>query len=70
MEPGRVIVGNAGVMLTRVQFNKTSGEKHFVIVDAGMNDLLRPSLYEGYHRIWPVRGAPPRTPGAREGRTS
>ena len=60
MEPGRVIVGNAGCMLTRVQFNKTSGKKHFVIVDAGMNDLLRPSLYEGYHRIWPVRGeAPP-----------
>ena len=60
MEPGRVIVGNAGVMLTRVQYNKTSGNKRFVIVDAGMNDLLRPSLYEGYHRIWPARGeAPP-----------
>jgi diaminopimelate decarboxylase len=60
MEPGRVIVGNAGCLLTRVQFNKTSGKKRFVIVDAGMNDLLRPSLYEGYHRIWPVRGeAPP-----------
>jgi len=59
MEPGRVIVGNAGVLLTRVLFNKTSGAKRFVIVDAGMNDLIRPSLYEGYHRIWPARGAPP-----------
>ncbi len=60
MEPGRVIVGNAGVMLTRVVFNKTNGAKRFVIVDAGMNDLIRPSLYEGYHRIWPARGdAPP-----------
>ena len=59
MEPGRVIVGNAGVLLTRVVINKTSGKKRFVIVDAGMNDLLRPSLYEGYHRIWPVLGAAP-----------
>lgn len=59
MEPGRVIVGNAGVLLTRVLFNKTSGSKRFVIVDAGMNDLIRPSLYDGYHRIWPVRGPPP-----------
>ena len=59
MEPGRVIVGNAGCMLTRVLYNKTSGAKRFVIVDAGMNDLLRPSLYEGYHRIWPVVGPPP-----------
>lgn len=59
MEPGRVIVGNAGVMLTRVLYNKRGGERHFVVVDAGMNDLLRPSLYGGYHRIWPVRGAPP-----------
>ena len=60
MEPGRVIVGNAGVLLTRVLFNKVSGEKRFVIVDAGMNDLIRPSLYGGFHRIWPVAGeAPP-----------
>lgn len=59
IEPGRVIVGNAGVMLTRVLFNKRSGHKRFVIVDAGMNDLLRPSLYGGYHRIWPVAGAAP-----------
>ena len=60
MEPGRLIVGNAGVLITRVLFNKTSGKRRFVIVDAGMNDLIRPSLYEGYHRIWPVAGeAPP-----------
>ena len=60
LEPGRVIVGNAGVLLTTVLFNKQGGEKRFVIVDAGMNDLIRPSLYGGWHRIWPVRGeAPP-----------
>jgi diaminopimelate decarboxylase len=54
-----VIVGNAGVLLTRVLFNKVSGEKKFVTVDAGMNDLIRPSLYQGFHRIWPVSGEPP-----------
>jgi diaminopimelate decarboxylase len=59
MEPGRIIVGNAGVLLTRVLYNKVSGDKRFVIVDAGMNDLIRPSLYGGYHRIWPVVGDPP-----------
>ena len=60
LEPGRVIVGNAGVLLTRVLFRKVSGDKRFVIVDAGMNDLIRPSLYGSYHRIWPVVGeAPP-----------
>jgi len=56
MEPGRVIVGNAGVLLTRVLYNKSSGDKRFVIVDAGMNDLIRPSLYDGHHRIQPVVG--------------
>lgn len=64
MEPGRVIVGNAGTLLTRVVFNKTNGAKRFVIVDAGMNDLIRPSLYEGYHRIWPARGDAPPALGA------
>ena len=59
LEPGRVIVGNAGVLLTTVLFNKQGGEKRFVIVDAGMNDLIRPSLYGGWHRIWPVEGPPP-----------
>ena len=59
MEPGRVIVGNAGVLLTEVLFNKQGGDRRFVVVDAGMNDLLRPSLYGGFHRIWPVAGDPP-----------
>ncbi len=54
LEPGRVIVGNAGILLTRVLFLKDSRDKSFVIVDAGMNDLLRPSLYGAYHDIKPV----------------
>jgi diaminopimelate decarboxylase len=57
-EPGRYIAGNAGVLLTRVLYRKTGGEKKFVIVDAGMNDLIRPTLYESYHHIWPVRPDP------------
>jgi diaminopimelate decarboxylase len=55
MEPGRVIVGNAGVLMTRVLYNKEGEAKRFVIVDAAMNDLLRPSLYGAYHEIKPVR---------------
>ncbi|QDV36623.1 diaminopimelate decarboxylase [Tautonia plasticadhaerens] len=55
MEPGRSIAGNAGVLLSRVIFTKQSGDKRFVIQDAAMNDLIRPALYEGFHRIWPVR---------------
>jgi diaminopimelate decarboxylase len=55
LEPGRYIAGNAGILLTRVLYRKTGGEKKFVIVDAGMNDLIRPTLYEGYHHIWPVK---------------
>jgi len=54
-EPGRYIAGNAGILLTRVLYRKTGGEKKFVIVDAGMNDLIRPTLYESYHHIWPVK---------------
>ncbi len=54
LEPGRYIAGNAGVLLTRVLYRKQSGEKNFVIVDAGMNDLVRPTLYEAYHHIWPT----------------
>lgn len=57
-EPGRFIVGNAGVLITRVQYVKQSGDKRFVICDAGMNDLIRPSLYGAYHRIWPVATEP------------
>jgi diaminopimelate decarboxylase len=54
MEPGRVIAGNAGVLLSRVIFTKQSGEKRFLIQDAAMNDLIRPALYESFHRIWPA----------------
>ena len=55
LEPGRYIAGNAGILLTRVLYRKTGGEKRFVIVDAGMNDLIRPTLYESYHHVWPTR---------------
>jgi diaminopimelate decarboxylase len=55
IEPGRSIVGAAGVLLTRVLYRKTTGEKQFVVVDAAMNDLIRPALYSAYHEILPVR---------------
>jgi diaminopimelate decarboxylase len=55
LEPGRVIVGNAGILVTRVLYKKTTAEKSFLIVDAAMNDLIRPSLYGSYHAIEPVR---------------
>jgi diaminopimelate decarboxylase len=55
LEPGRLLVGNAGVLLTRVRYIKQTGEKKFAIVDAGMNDLIRPALYHSYHEIVPVR---------------
>ncbi|MBI5376755.1 MAG: diaminopimelate decarboxylase [Candidatus Schekmanbacteria bacterium] len=55
LEPGRVIVGNAGILVTKVMFTKTNGIKNFVIVDAGMNDLVRPSLYGAYQEIVPVK---------------
>jgi diaminopimelate decarboxylase len=54
LEPGRAIVGPAGVLLTRVVYRKTNGDKKFVIVDAAMNDLIRPSLYQAQHQIVPV----------------
>lgn len=53
-EPGRMIAGNAGLLVTRVLYVKQGAEKTFVIVDAGMNDLVRPTLYEAYHDVWPV----------------
>ncbi len=53
-EPGRVIVGNAGVFVTRVLYVKETDVKRFVVVDGAMNDLIRPVLYEAYHAIWPV----------------
>ena len=57
-EPGRLIVGNAGILVTRVIYLKRGEAKTFVIVDAGMNDLIRPTLYEAHHDIRPVRQAP------------
>jgi len=58
IEPGRVIVGNAGILVSRVLYTKQSGDKRFLIQDAAMNDLIRPALYESFHRIWPVVAAP------------
>ena len=55
LEPGRALVGNAGILVTRVLYVKRSGGKTFVIVDAAMNDLTRPSSYGAYHAIVPVR---------------
>jgi diaminopimelate decarboxylase len=54
LEPGRVIVGNAGILVTKVLYTKEGGEKNFIVVDAAMNDLIRPSLYGSYQRIQPV----------------
>jgi diaminopimelate decarboxylase len=55
LEPGRCIVGPAGALLTRLLYKKSNGKKKFLVVDAAMNDLLRPSLYHAYHEIVPVR---------------
>jgi diaminopimelate decarboxylase len=71
MEPGRSIACNAAILLAQVQYTKQAGAKKYVIIDAAMNDLIRPTLYESYHFMWPVRvgDAPPnrtstlRTPG-------
>ncbi len=59
-EPGRVIVGNAGVLMTQVLYKKVQRGKQFVIVDGAMNDLIRPALYGSYHDIWPARRSPGR----------
>jgi diaminopimelate decarboxylase len=61
LEPGRFIVGNAGILVSRVLYNKETGGKRYVIQDAAMNDLIRPTLYDSFHRIWPAEppaGAP------------
>ena len=63
VEPGRFLVGNGGVLLTRVRYIKKTGAKKFAIVDAGMNDLIRPALYQSYHEIVPV-AEPSRTKSA------
>jgi len=77
LEPGRALVGNAGVLLTRVEYLKHGEEKNFAIVDAAMNDLMRPALYDAYHEILPVQlhPSPQLSPasggeGEREGQSS
>ena len=57
IEPGRFISGNAGILVTRVEYVKRTGTKNFVIVDSAMNDLIRPAFYEAYHEIVPLRRA-------------
>ena len=57
LEPGRMLVGNAGVLLTRVEYVKPTGTKNFLVVDAAMNDLIRPPLYQAYHEVVAVRGS-------------
>ncbi len=68
LEPGRVLVGNAGVLLTRIEYLKYSEEKNFAIVDAAMNDLMRPALYDAYHGILPVQREPSSQPLSAHGR--
>jgi diaminopimelate decarboxylase len=55
LEPGRVIIGNAGILVTKVLYTKSTPHKRFVVVDAGMNDLIRPSLYNSFHAVRPVK---------------
>ncbi|NWG26463.1 MAG: diaminopimelate decarboxylase [Pseudorhodoplanes sp.] len=64
-EPGRLIVGNAGILVTQVIYVKRGEAKTFVIVDAAMNDLVRPTLYEAHHEIWPVAEPKPDAPRLR-----
>jgi diaminopimelate decarboxylase len=61
-EPGRMIVANAGILVTRVVATNQRPSRTFLVVDAGMNDLVRPAMYEAYHEIWPVRQPAPGTP--------
>ena len=62
IEPGRMIAGNAGILVTRVIYTKVTGAKRFLIVDAAMNDLIRPTLYDAHHEMWPVSESPPGAP--------
>jgi diaminopimelate decarboxylase len=68
MEPGRFIVGNAGVLVAKVLHTKVSGKRRFLIVDAAMNDLIRPSLYGAHHRVWPVEAPFPEAEAPRRPR--
>jgi diaminopimelate decarboxylase len=65
LEPGKSICANAAILLTRVLYTKQGGSKRFIIVDAGMNDLIRPSLYGAFHFIWPAHVEPRFVPTAR-----
>jgi diaminopimelate decarboxylase len=65
VEPGRYISANAGILLARVIYAKQGESRRFLIVDAGMNDLLRPALYDAYHEILPVVEVPAGAPAAR-----
>jgi diaminopimelate decarboxylase len=65
LEPGRTISANAGILLTKVHYSKTSGERRFAICDAGMHTLLRPALYEAFHFIWPAEPGPDMAPPRR-----
>ena len=65
LEPGRMIAANAGILVVKVLYTKTSGEKRFVICDAGMNALLRPALYGSFHFMWPVSPGAGMTPARR-----
>jgi diaminopimelate decarboxylase len=71
LEPGRFIVANAGVLLTRILYVKDSGSKRYYIVDAGMNDLVRPAMYDAFHEIWPIEShlLPPSRGGSVDGAT-
>ncbi len=65
MEPGRSIVCNAAILLARVQYTKQAGAKKYIIIDAAMNDLIRPTLYESYHFIWPTAPGVEKVPANR-----
>jgi diaminopimelate decarboxylase len=65
LEPGRTIAANAGVLLTSVQYIKKGGSKKFIIVDSGMHHLVRPTLYDSFHFIWPTKVAPMHQPTGR-----
>jgi diaminopimelate decarboxylase len=60
-EPGRIIAGNAGVLLARALYVNTRADRRFLVIDAAMNDLVRPAMYDAYHEIWPVREPEPGT---------
>lgn len=65
LEPGRTLIANAGVLLTRVQYIKTGGSKKFIIVDSGMHHLVRPTMYDAFHFIWPAAVKPEHVPDQR-----